>query len=82
MSEWQLIETAPRDGTLIRVGWKFPNDTEMQEWFTMQWGHIQRNPIFAPDAVGMWVMPDGSMTWYEDTEAGPTHWMPIPTGDA
>ena len=82
MSEWQPIESAPRDGTLIRVGWKFPNDQEMQEWFTMRWGHIHRNGLF-PGQVGMWVAPDGSLTWNDtDNGGGPTHWLPVPTGDA
>jgi hypothetical protein len=77
MTDWQPIETAPRDGTLVCVGWKGPRDTEMQEWFTMQWGHIQKNDLFAPGQIGMWVMPDGSLTWTESTGGGPTHWRPL-----
>lgn len=73
--KWQPIETAPKDGTIILVGWRLPEDTEMQEWFVMQWGHIQRNGLF-PGDVGMWVAPNGSMTWHETN--GPTHWMPLP----
>jgi hypothetical protein len=82
MRGWQPIETAPRDGTLVRVGWKEPGDAKMQEWFTMRWGHIQRNSIFSPDKVGMWVSPDGGLTWTETDDGGPTHWMPVPEGEA
>jgi hypothetical protein len=77
MSDWQTIDTAPRDGTLIRVGWKGPHDAEMQEWFTMRWGHIQQNGLFS-GVVGMWVAPDGSFTWNESGGFGPTHWMHEP----
>ncbi len=76
MSEWQPIETAPKDGTVIRVGWRSPGDTEMQEWFAMQWGHIQQNGLF-PGKVGMWVAPGGGLTWNDDGGDGPTHWMPL-----
>lgn len=78
MTDWQPIETAPKDGTLIKIGWKFPGDTDMQEWFVMQWSHIQRNGLY-PGVVGMWVAPDGSFTWNADNPDGaPTHWMPLP----
>ena len=70
--EWKDIETAPKDGRLVRVGWKEAGDTDMQEWFTMRWGHIQQNGLF-PGVVGMWVSPDGSFTWQEK-DGGPTHW--------
>lgn len=72
---WQPIETAPKDGTIIQIGWKEPGDADMQEWFTMQWGDIQRNGLF-PGKVGMWVAPDGSFTWNESADGGPTHWRP------
>ena len=64
----QPIETAPRDGTLIVVG-----DPDAG-WFPMQWGHIQQNGFFAPGVVGMWIMPDGSMTWTEHGGFGPSEW--------
>ncbi|OAM75222.1 hypothetical protein A3840_14850 [Devosia elaeis] len=77
MEGWETINTAPKDGTLIRVGWKEPSDTRMQEWFTMRWGHIQRNGLF-PENTGMWVTPDGSMTWNGGPDDhGPTHWSPV-----
>lgn len=67
----------PRDGTVILLSWfdgGYP-----QEWFAVQWGHIKRNGLF-PGKVGMWMTPDGSMTWDdEDPYAAPTHWRHKPT---
>jgi len=42
----------------------------------MQWGHIQRNGLF-PGLVGMWVAEDGSFTWQDADDLGPTYWRPI-----
>lgn len=71
MSGRQPIGTAPRDGTLI-----FVSNPDCGE-FAMRWGHIQRNPLFAGDTVGMWVTPCGGATWTEAGGAGPTEWRPI-----
>ena len=46
MTDWQTIESAPKDGTRVHVGWKSPEDERMQEWFLMQWGTIQKNGLF------------------------------------
>jgi hypothetical protein len=76
MEGWQPYETAPKDGSLILIGWKYPEDEKMQEYFTMRWGHIQQNGLF-PNAVGMWVAPDGGFTWNDnDKDGAPTHWKP------
>ncbi len=74
MTEWKDIETAPKDGRLIQIGWKYPEDDEMQEWFTMRWGAIARNGLF-PGVTGMWVSPCESFSWNDnDPEGAPTHW--------
>lgn len=76
MAEWQPIETAPRDGTLIRLTWM--DGGEPQDQMTMRYSPIQRNGLF-PGVVGMWVAPDASMTWNEaDPDGAPTHWRPLP----
>ena len=76
MSEWQPIATAPRDGTVIELTWM--DNGRPQDIYPMQWGHIQRNPLFAGDTVGMWVMPNGAATWTEhDPEGAPTHWREL-----
>jgi len=73
---WQPIETAPRDGTEIRLG--FMEDGEIAQTADMQWSHIQRNGM-VPGVVGMWVCPGANFTWSEEpAEFGPTHWQPIP----
>jgi hypothetical protein len=75
MSVWHPIETAPKDGTVIELTW-MDGDAPQEIW-PMQWGHIQRNGLF-PDALGMWVSPDGSVTWNGTADDdGPTHWRPV-----
>lgn len=72
--DWRPIETAPRDGTIVRVG--APDD----EWFTMKWNPRGYNEIFQPEPTGIWETPDGSLTWTDADGAGPTHWAPrLPT---
>lgn len=75
MNGWHPIETAPRDGTVVHLTWM--ENGKPQEIWPMQWGHIQRNGLF-PDITGMWVAPDGSITWKESHDAGPTHWRHHP----
>jgi hypothetical protein len=73
MSGWQTMESAPRDGRVIDLTWM--EGGKPQEVWPMQWGHIQRNGLFAPGVTGMWVAPDGSITWTEhDRDGAPTHW--------
>lgn len=73
---WKPIETAPKDGRVIRLG--FMEDGAIAQTADMQWSHIQRNGLF-PGQVGMWVCPGGNFTWNPvPAEFGPTHWMPLP----
>lgn len=67
MSEWQPIETAPRDGTeiliLIPLVWK--NNEP-----------VIGNYIFTSNSVGfVWQNRNG----YWVHEHSPTHWMPMPS---
>lgn len=73
-SDWQPIDTAPRDGTIVEL-------TDGDMTFAMRWSATQRNPFFAPGVTGMWVVPNGSMTWTEhDPDGAPTHWRPCGAG--
>ena len=73
---WQPIESAPKDGSIIMLTWM--ENGQPQEQWPMQWGHIQRNGLF-PKTVGMWIVPDGSLTWNGTAQdGGPTHWRPLP----
>ena len=74
--EWQPIETAPKDGQLITLCW-FDGEDGPFDTCSMMWGHIQRNGLF-PGKIGMWVSSNGAVTWNDDGDGGPTHWMPLP----
>lgn len=61
MEGWYDISTAPRDGTLVRLGWA--ERGVMQEWYIMFWHD------------GVWNAPSGGFIWSEDEPNGaPTHW--------
>lgn len=65
------ITTAPRDGTVIVVAHEHVGE------FVMQWDPQGTNDFFAPGDVGIWVAPDGSMTWKDTDDDGPSHWRPL-----
>jgi hypothetical protein len=74
MTEWQPIETAPKDGTLIEV-----MDPDSGQ-FPMRWDPNAINLIVS-DAPGLWVASDGSMTWCDQKGFGPTKWRPLQEDD-
>jgi hypothetical protein len=74
MSEWQPIETAPKDGSAILcfgIHDHSPEDAQRgvragDHWWAIMLWDVWRNPP-------KWVLAkDGSTTW-----SNPTHWMPL-----
>jgi hypothetical protein len=81
MTEWQPIETAPKDGTWVLLcGGKI----------TYGWD----SESYPPSVVGQWARPDSDIgyrddwqfAWYDSGCYGyyesPTHWMPLPNPPA
>jgi hypothetical protein len=71
VSEWQPIETAPKDGTLVVLvgkivdGWAQPTRACVGSW-----SFEQRPPYFV---AGWAFVAPGYIA-----EFNPTHWMPLP----
>ncbi len=63
-NEWQLIETAPRDGNFILIGWfMYPGQYHIESAF---WHSTEK----------AWC---GNSTFFsKDPHAQPTHWMSQP----
>jgi hypothetical protein len=67
MSDWQPIETAPRDGTRILA-------------FGGGLGEVS-DVVSYNDSVGCWNAPSDTLDDRDDEPDGynrPTHWMPLP----
>jgi hypothetical protein len=73
MSEWQPIETAPKDGTVIDVWLGDASASDRQFYCT---GETRRAPGWAW-VVDKWrpVLAEGRVL---STFVQPTHWMPLP----
>lgn len=76
MSDWQTIDSAPKDGGYIIVG-RFRNGDELcwvkhSRWITA--AEIAENEGYDPE--------DCESAWTDGNEDGepcfPTHWMPLP----
>ena len=66
--DWQPIETAPRDGTPIRL--RSPSYAPAQP---LWWDKKKRRWATWTFAVARRI--EG---WWDEEEEAPTHWMPIP----
>ena len=64
MTKWQLIETAPKDGTRILALWSNDPDHVIIEWDTFTKSWMQRAPGLGADhGYGDWMF---------------SNWMPLP----
>lgn len=76
MSEWQAIETAPRDGTVILLGNKHFPGVAAGYW------NLARG-VYGPDEEHPWTFLQSSAVGQfgglnGHTERAFTHWMPLP----
>jgi uncharacterized protein DUF551 len=76
MSEWQPIETAPKDGTAILVyGPELLRETNgncaVVRWDASGYATEQ-------SSIKWWVVSDGKFGPYDLRGPSPTHWMPLP----
>lgn len=76
MSEWQPIETAPKDGTLILISF---GEKGVR---AVSWDSPWDDPVTFEN--GIWCVDDDKHGPYplrgynEDGYNAPTHWMPLP----
>ena len=73
MSEWQPIETAPRDGTIIDV-WLGDADESDLDFYCSPGSKRSANWFWYRDKFRPWAGLSQLMTFVE-----PTHWMPLPS---
>jgi hypothetical protein len=76
MNEWQPIETAPKDGTDIIVGYDFASVWIVHVAF---WRGVDLDMGFTEDDVGWWSYKTTSVA--QEQLGGyyaPTHWIPLP----
>lgn len=70
MSEWQKIETAPKDGSVFDVINKYGDRTTDVHYDEKRGGFIH-----------WWINDYGDVGW-TIIKIPPTHWMPLPTPPA
>jgi hypothetical protein len=79
MSTWQPIETAPKDGTDIIVGYDFATVWIVHAAFWRQVDDNLRALDWTDEDTGWWSYINGSVTQEQlDGPRAPTHWMPLP----
>jgi hypothetical protein len=69
MTEWQPIDTAPKDGTRILAYWADSDEHTIIEWF--EYNEINISGTWCQRQSGL-----GSDCGYED--AAFSHWCPLP----
>lgn len=67
MSEWQPIETAPKDGTVI-LGWRYYP-------VAIRWTNDRDYPW---EAIQIGGVSPFLLNGFVDEDQGLTHWMPLP----
>lgn len=73
--QWQPIETAPRDGTVIDLFYPYPRGRTINcYWDEGLRGWVWRRPTWRGSAL----LPESE--WHFGAYPGlePTHWMPLP----
>lgn len=70
MSEWQPIESAPRDGTRVRLSHALDPNSQKVETFAPTYGVFEDGEWQCNNAF---TCIDGYLRWQ------PTAWMPLPT---
>ena len=88
MSDWQPIETAPKDGTVIDL-WIVGSDDNV-DFYSSTARKVRNKPFRVGRATCFrWEQRGGNPpAWYPiaglgyplSPEVDPTHWMPIPEG--
>lgn len=84
MSEWQPIETAPKDGAPVLLWLKEPPDRNYMVsglcdniaigfWLHGRWGSIE-----VEDCGSMGGELTGWMSDWSSIDLAPSHWMPLP----
>ena len=70
MSEWQPIESAPKDGTKILLYYQDRSRVVCGHWYWDGYAKKPR-PYWTSDNEQLWGR-------YFHRETSPTHWMPLP----
>jgi len=71
MTDWQLIETAPKDGTPILCYDPKMDDLKV---YVVKWSEINIFYTDPPRIISSWIEASGE-EWHG---WAPTHWMPLP----